>query len=76
MHASPAMTQQPPQSETLKMQDPYRQLPDKKSNTHAVKLTLDHVNFFYGSHQTLANQKVLPRVWPLRFALIKVELKS
>ena len=55
MHAFPAVTQQPPQSETFKMQDPHSQLPDKKSNTQAVKLTLDHVNFFYGSHQTLSN---------------------
>ncbi|MGH7148741.1 MAG: ATP-binding cassette domain-containing protein, partial [Nitrospiraceae bacterium] len=35
------------------MQDHHRQLPDKDSNTQAVKLTLNHVNFFYGNHQTL-----------------------
>ena len=37
------------------MQDPHRQVPDKHSSMHAAKLTLDHVNFFYGSHQTLSN---------------------
>ena len=55
MHASPPVTQQPPQSEKVNMQDHHRQLPDKDANTQAVKLTLDHVNFFYGSHQTLSN---------------------
>ncbi len=55
MYASPPLTQQLPQSETLKMQDPHRQLPDKNSTMHAAKLMLDHVNFFYGSHQTLSN---------------------
>ena len=37
------------------MQDHHRQLPDKNSDTQAAKLTLNHINFFYGNHQTLSN---------------------
>jgi phosphate transport system ATP-binding protein len=55
MHPSPPLTQQPPQSQERNMQDHHHQLPDKASNIQAIKLTLNHVNFFYGNHQTLSN---------------------
>lgn len=58
MHPSPPLTQQPTQSHTLNpqrlnVQDGHPQLPDKDSNTHAVKLTLNQVNFYYGDRQAL-----------------------
>ena len=37
------------------MQDDHRQLTDNDSNTQAVKLTLNQVNFFYGDRQALFN---------------------
>ena len=55
MYPSPSLTQQPPQSQEINMQDHHRQLPVKDSNTQAIKLTLNYVNFFYGNHQTLSN---------------------
>ena len=58
MHPSPPLTQQPSQSQTLNpqrlnVQDGHPQLPDKDSNTQAVKLTLNQVDFFYGDRQAL-----------------------
>ena len=58
MHPSPPLTQQPFQSQTLNpqrlnVQDGHPQLPDKDSNTQAVKLTLNQVDFFYGDRQAL-----------------------
>jgi phosphate transport system ATP-binding protein len=60
MHPSPPSTQQLSQSHTLNSQrlnvkDSHLQSPDTDSNTHAVKLALNRVNFFYGNHQTLFN---------------------
>ena len=58
MHPSPSLTQQPSQSQTLNpqrlnVQDGHPQLPDKDSDTQAVKLTLNQVDFFYGDRQAL-----------------------
>ena len=58
MHPSSPLTQQPSQSQTLNpqrlnVQDGHRQSPDNDSNTQAVKLTLNQVNFFYGDRQAL-----------------------
>jgi phosphate transport system ATP-binding protein len=58
MHPSPSLTQQPSQSQTLNpqrlnVQDGHSQLPDKDSDTQAVKLTLNQVDFFYGDRQAL-----------------------
>ena len=58
MHPSPSLTQQPSQSQTLNpqrlnVQDGHPQLPDKDSDTQAVKLTLSQVDFFYGDRQAL-----------------------
>src|SRR5438309_2095036 len=58
MHPSPTSTQLPSQSHTLNSQRPnvkedHRQSPDNDSNTQAVKLTLNQVNFFYGDRQAL-----------------------
>jgi len=58
MHPSPSLTQQPSQSQTLNpqrlnVQDGHSQLPDKDSDTQAVKLTLNQVDFFYGNRQAL-----------------------
>mgnify|MGYP001619332511 CR=1 FL=1 len=60
MHPSPPLTQQPSQlhtlnSQRLNVQDDHRQLTDNDSNTQAVKLTLNQVNFFYGDRQALFN---------------------
>ena len=58
MYNSPPSTQQPTQSHTLNsqrlnVQDGHPQLPDNDSNTQAVKLTLNQVDFFYGDRQAL-----------------------
>jgi phosphate transport system ATP-binding protein len=60
MHPSPPSIQQPSQSHTLNPQrlnvkDGHLQSPDNDSNTQAVKLTLNQVNFFYGNRQALFN---------------------
>ena len=60
MYPSPPATQQPIQSHTLNaqrltVQDDHRQSSDKNSNTHAVKLSLNQVNFYYGDRQALFN---------------------
>jgi phosphate transport system ATP-binding protein len=52
------MTQQPPHSQPLtspRLNVPDDHLPssDNRSHPHAVKLALQQVNFFYGSHQAL-----------------------
>ena len=58
MHPSSPLTQQPSQLQTLNpqrlnVQDGHPQLPDKDSDTQAVKLTLNQVDFFYGDRQAL-----------------------
>ena len=58
MHPSPPLTQQPTLPHTLNLQRlnvqvGHRQLPDNDSNTRAVKLALNQVNFFYGDRQAL-----------------------
>ena len=58
MYISPPSTQQPTQLQTLNpqrlnVQDGHPQSPDNDSNTQAVKLTLNQVNFFYGDRQAL-----------------------
>jgi phosphate transport system ATP-binding protein len=60
VYISPPSTQQPTQLQTLNpqrlnVQDGHPQSPDNDSNTQAVKLTLNQVNFFYGDRQTLFN---------------------
>ena len=55
MHPSPPSIQQPSQSRRLNVQDGHRQSPDNDSNTQAVKLTLEQVNFYYGNRQALFN---------------------
>jgi phosphate transport system ATP-binding protein len=60
MYPSPPATQQPIQSHTLNsqrlnVQDDHRQSPNNNSNTQAVKLSLNQVNFFYGNRQALFN---------------------
>ncbi len=60
MASSPPMTQQPQQSQPLasqrlNAQDDHVQSPDTRSTSHAVKLALRQVNFFYGDRQTLFN---------------------
>jgi len=58
MHLSPPLTQQPSPSQTLNpqrlnVQDGHPQLPDNDSNTQAVKITLNQVDFYYGDRQAL-----------------------
>ncbi|NOT22211.1 MAG: phosphate ABC transporter ATP-binding protein [Nitrospiraceae bacterium] len=58
MYPSPSVTQQPSQSQPLSsqrfdVQDGHLQSPDNRSNSQAVKLALQQVNFFYGSSQAL-----------------------
>jgi phosphate transport system ATP-binding protein len=60
MHAAPPSTQQLSQSHTLNSQrldvmDDRRQSPDNDSNSQAVKLALNQINFFYGASQSLFN---------------------
>jgi phosphate transport system ATP-binding protein len=60
MYPSLPMTQQPAQSQPLSLQRPtvqddHTQSPDSHSSAHAVKLTLNKVNFFYGASQALFN---------------------
>ena len=59
----PLSTQEPAPSQTLSshknvMQNRHEQLPDKHSNIQDVKLTLNQVNFFYGTQQALFNINV------------------
>jgi phosphate transport system ATP-binding protein len=58
MQTAPPSTQQPSQSHMLNSQgldvmDDHRQSPDNDSNSQAVKLTLNQVDFFYGDRQAL-----------------------
>ena len=58
MYPSPAMTQQPPQSQPvtsprLNVPDNHLQSSDNRSHANAVKLALNQVDFFYGDHQAL-----------------------
>jgi phosphate transport system ATP-binding protein len=60
MHAAPPSTQQLSQSHTLNSQrldvmDDRRQSPDNDSNSQAVKLALNQINFYYGASQSLFN---------------------
>jgi phosphate transport system ATP-binding protein len=60
MHAAPPSTQQLSQSHTLNSQrldvmDDRRQSSDNDSNSQAVKLALNQINFFYGASQSLFN---------------------
>ena len=53
MQLSPPSTQQSSPSLRFNVQDSHRQSPDHDSSAHAVKLTLDQVDFFYGDRQSL-----------------------
>jgi phosphate transport system ATP-binding protein len=58
MHVSSPSTQQPSQAHTINsqrpnVQDGHRQSSEQAPNPHAVKLTLNQVNFFYGDRQAL-----------------------
>jgi len=58
MHPSPPLTQESSQprelnSQRLNVQTGPRQSPDHDSKAQAVKLTLNHVDFFYGERQAL-----------------------
>jgi ABC-type uncharacterized transport system YnjBCD ATPase subunit len=60
MYPALPVTQQPVPSQPLSpqrpaVQDDHTQLPDNRSNVHAVKLTLNKVNFYYGASQALFN---------------------
>ncbi|HXC65976.1 MAG TPA: phosphate ABC transporter ATP-binding protein PstB [Nitrospiraceae bacterium] len=60
MYPALPVTQQPVPSQPLSpqrpsVQDDQLQPPDHRSNLHAVKLTLNKVNFFYGASQALFN---------------------
>jgi phosphate transport system ATP-binding protein len=58
VHPFPPLRQEPSPSQPLNVQritvpDRHQQLPANPPNTHAVKLTLNQVNFFYGDRQAL-----------------------
>jgi phosphate transport system ATP-binding protein len=60
MYPSPLSTQAPSRTQVLNSQEPdmqnrQDQFSDSRSDVQHVKLTLNRVNFYYGSHQALFN---------------------
>jgi len=53
MQLSPPSTQQPSPSLRYTVQDSHRQSSEQDSSKHAVKLTLNQIDFFYGDRQSL-----------------------